>query len=235
MTRANDERLFGIYAIVDQAAGAAPLQLLEAILAGGVRVVQYRAKAGIDRELVRRMHARTAAAGALLIVNDDLEAALDADGWHAGQEDLAAHDRARVRERLGERLFGVSCGTPAESRRALAAGADYIGAGPFFATATKIDAGAAIGVDGTRAVVRSVSLPVVAIGGIALHNLGEVAASGARMAAVISAIAAASDPRAATQALVAAWQAQTQPPAQTQTQARTQTQPQTATPTPTPT
>jgi thiamine-phosphate pyrophosphorylase len=178
---------------------------LESILRGGVRVVQYRAKAGVDRALVRDMSGRAHAAGAQLIVNDDFEAALDADGWHAGQEDLAGRDALDVRRRLEGRLFGISCATVAEARAAELAGADYIGVGPFAATASKPDAGPPIGPSGIRTVVTGTRLPVVAIGGITAGNLADVVAAGASMAAVISAIGAAPDPEAATATLVARW------------------------------
>jgi thiamine-phosphate pyrophosphorylase len=197
--------LSGIYAIVDRSLCDAPLDLLEAVLDGGVRVVQYRAKAGVDRALVRALAGRARARGALLIVNDDLEAALEADGLHVGQEDLVTYGGAGLRARLGARIFGISCGLASEALGAERLGADYVGTGPFAPTATKGDAGEAIGAQGVRRVVEATRLPVAAIGGIGLAALPEVAASGAAMAAVASAIARASDPRAAAAALVARW------------------------------
>ena len=194
--------LAGIYAIVDRAVSPAPLALLDAVLGAGIRLVQYRAKAGVEPDLVRAMHAATAARGARLIVNDDLGAAMLADGWHAGQEDLAGLDVAALRARLGPRLFGVSCGVPGEARAAEAFGADYVGVGPFAATGSKADAGPAIGEPGLRAVAAATRLPVVAIGGIGLAELDGVVRAGAAMAAVISAIATAPDPAAAARALV---------------------------------
>ena len=195
----------GIYGIVDRASSPDALRLLGAMLAGGVRVIQYRAKDGVARDLVRAMHVRTNAVGALLVVNDDLEAAMDADGWHAGQEDLIGLDLVAVRARLGERVLGVSCGVPAEAMAAARAGADYVGTGPFASTTSKLDAGMPIGEAGLRAVVAAVAIPVVAIGGIGPDQLGAVRASGARMAAVISALAASPDPEAAARALVQRW------------------------------
>jgi thiamine-phosphate pyrophosphorylase len=195
----------GIYAVVDAASTAQPLALLESVLDAGIRVVQYRAKAGVSRDLVRAMHARTQRAGAWLIVNDDAEAALDADGLHVGQEDLAACDATALRAKLERRILGISCDTPALARAAQRLGADYVGVGPFAVTSTKADAGTPIGVAGLAAVVRESSLPVVAIGGISATNLGEVVASGAAMAAVVSAIAGAADPATAARALVAGW------------------------------
>ena len=198
-------RLTGIYAIVDAGATESPLALLDDVLRAGVRLVQYRAKRGVARELVRAMHARTQAAGALLIVNDDLEAALDADGLHAGQEDLAALDARNARERLAGRVLGVSCASPQQARAAERLGADYLGAGPFALTGSKLDAGDAIGEAGVRAVVEATALPVAAIGGIECEQLASVVRSGARMAAVISAIARGPDASANARALVTRW------------------------------
>lgn len=195
----------GIYAIVDTAVTSEPLRLLETLLSAEIRVIQLRAKGGVDRHLVRAMLARTRPARATLVINDDLAAARDADGWHGGQEDIAGNDLLALRRDLGTRVMGISCATPAEARVAEAAGADYVGTGPFALTNTKGDAGAAIGAAGIAAVVAAVRIPVVAIGGIDLSNIGDVATSGAAMAAVISAIARAPDPLAATRALKGAW------------------------------
>jgi len=200
----------GIYAILDSAATADPERFLAAILAGGVRLVQYRAKGGVDRTVVRALHARTNRVGARLVVNDDLAAALVADGLHAGQEDLAdleasGLDAAALRAALHGKLLGVSCGMPDEARRAYADGADYVGTGPFKATRSKADAGEAIGAAGLAAVCTATPLPVAAIGGIELEDLPAVAGAGARMAAVLSAFAAAPDPKARARAFVSAW------------------------------
>jgi thiamine-phosphate pyrophosphorylase len=190
---------------VDAGVSAAPERVLAALLRGGVRLVQYRAKAGVDRELVRYMHRLTQDAGALLIVNDDVAAAEDADGLHVGQEDLAMLGRDR-RPRLGQRLFGVSCALPSEVDSARRIGADYIGAGPFAATSSKDDAGPAIGAAGVRAVVEAAAgLPVAAIGGIGLDDLASVASTGARMAAVLSALVRGGEPEAAARAMVDRW------------------------------
>lgn len=195
----------GIYGIIDLALTPEPLEFCELLLGAGIRVIQYRAKAGVDRALVRAMHHRTGGAGAVLIVNDDLTAAGDADGWHGGQEDLALHDVGALRARLAGRILGISCGTPAEARAAELLGADYVGVGPVAATGTKRDAGPAIGADGVARVVAATRLPVVAIGGIDVANIAAVAASGAAMAAVISAIARAPDPALAARTLVDRW------------------------------
>lgn len=205
LTRAaRAERLRGIYLIVNEG-GEDPLALAHAALDEGVRMIQYRAKAGIDPQRLRALRAATVARDALLIVNDDYRAALafDADGVHLGPGDSGFEHVPSVRASLGERLIGLSCGTPAE---ALAAGdVDYIGTGSVYATASKADAGAPIGIDGLLAVARVTSLPVAAIGGIDERNIAAVREAGVAMAAVISAVASAANPREAARWLVAAW------------------------------
>ncbi|HXP91883.1 MAG TPA: thiamine phosphate synthase [Candidatus Binatia bacterium] len=196
----------GIYAIVDTAVTADPVGFGAALVAGGIRVVQLRAKDGIDPAQLRALVACAHADGALLIVNDDVEAARSADGIHLGQEDAALVDLAVLRGVLADKVIGLSCGTPAEAEIANAVGADYLGVGPMFATASKSDAGAPIGVAGVAAVVRASRVPVVAIGGIDRSRLGDVRASGATMAAMISALAGATDVAATARALVAAWE-----------------------------
>jgi thiamine-phosphate pyrophosphorylase len=175
-------------------------------LDAGITVVQYRAKRGIDASHVRALREATRESGALLIVNDDCHATIefDADGVHLGPDDAGFDRIANVRAMLGERLIGASCGTPAEARAA--GDADYLGVGAVYATASKDDAGLPIGIDGMLAVARATRLPVAAIGGITYDTLADVRASGVAMAAVISAVANAPDPRDAARALVARWQ-----------------------------
>lgn len=206
VTRAQRAQLLrGIYAIVNETQTPHPVQLTRAILEGGARIVQYRAKSGIVAEHARDLRELTRAHDALFIINDDWRAvrAYDADGVHLGPDDAQPGDLAAIREALPDGLIGVSCGTPEEARGAF--GADYIGVGSVYATNSKTDAGAPIGIAGLRAVAAASSVPVAAIGGITLRALAEIRATGAAMAAVISAISAASDPREATAALVRAW------------------------------
>jgi thiamine-phosphate diphosphorylase len=198
-------RLRGVYALIEPAAHAQPAAYLDALLRGGVRLVQIRAKGGIAISLLRDLVARVRTAGGATIVNDDVECALEADGVHLGQEDLAGVDLRAVRARLGTRTIGLSCGTPAEARAVDARLVDYLGVGPIFATRSKSDAGGPIGVNGVRVVVDATALPVAAIGGISLETVPRVRETGASMAAVISAFAAAADPESAARAFVAAW------------------------------
>jgi thiamine-phosphate pyrophosphorylase len=198
--------LTGIYALVEPQRHPEPLAYAGALLRGGIRIVQLRAKGGADAAFVDALVERVRAAGGITIVNDDVDLAERADGVHLGQEDAAAHDLAALRRRLGARVIGLSCGTPAEAR-AVPPAVDYLGVGPIFATGSKADAGGPIGVSGVRAVVAATPLPVAAIGGIVLASLGRVRESGAAMAAVISALANAAEPEAAARAFVRAWNA----------------------------
>ena len=197
--------LTGIYAIVDAEEGD-PFAQLDDVLAGGVRLVQYRAKTGVDRAVLAALHARTVAANALLIVNDDLAAIDAADGVHLGQEDLLALDRTTLRAAHPAKILGISCPDVVTSHEAEELGADYVGVGSMYATRSKNDAGEPIGCRGIRAVVEAIGIPVAAVGGITLATIPEVRSTGAAMAAVITAISRASDRRAAARALVDAWE-----------------------------
>lgn len=196
----------GIYAIVDEN-GRDPVAIARAALAGGVRIVQYRAKTGVVAATARALRSATLESGALCIMNDDVEAAMthDFDGVHVGPDDRGFADLASLRAVLGERLIGVSCGSVAEAVAAEASGADYIGVGAVYATKSKADAGEPIGIEGLERIAAATTLPVAAIGGIGLPSIPAIRATGVAMAAVISAIADARDPRAAAEALVLMW------------------------------
>lgn len=198
-------RLHGIYLIVNDAPTA--LSLARAALEAGVRIVQCRAKRNLHAGRLNELRRITHEYEALLVMNDDVEAAaaFDCDGVHLGPEDAGYDDLPRVRAAIGDRLIGLSCATAAEARAADAAGADYLGVGSVFATSSKDDAGAPIGIDGLKRVASATPLPVAAIGGIRAENIGVVRESGVAMAAVISAIGDADDPAAAARALVTAW------------------------------
>jgi thiamine-phosphate pyrophosphorylase len=197
--------LRGIYLIVNDE--PSPLRLARAALEAGVRIVQYRAKRGVDAQTAGALRSLTRRYGALLMMNDDVEAAVafDCDGVHLGPADRGFTDISQVRETVGDRLIGLSCGSVAEARAAAADGADYAGAGSVYRTASKADAGRPIGIDGLREIAAATALPVAAIGGIDARNLRAVRDTGVAMAAVISAVAGASDPHAVARALVEAW------------------------------
>lgn len=206
LTRARRAALLhGIYAILNDSERT--LELARAALDGGVRILQYRAKAGIHAQRLRDLRILTRESAALLIVNDDWRAAaaFDCDGVHLGPEDDGFASVVHVRAALPERLVGLSCCTLEEVRAADAGDADYTGIGSVYATASKIDAGEPIGVDGLRRLAAATSLPVAAVGGITLATLGDVRDAGAAMAAVISAISSAQNPREAARELVTRW------------------------------
>jgi thiamine-phosphate pyrophosphorylase len=198
-------RLQGVYAILNEDRGI--LELARAALEGGVRMLQYRAKAGIVSENLRRLREITRERDALLIVNDDWRAAedFDCDGVHLGPGDDGFATPAAVRAIFRERLIGLSCGTLEEVRHASTVDVDYVGIGSVYATASKGDAGPPIGIEGLRRLASSTTLPVAAVGGIDLSTLSEVRAAGAAMAAVISAIADADRPERAARALTSRW------------------------------
>jgi thiamine-phosphate pyrophosphorylase len=204
--RSRARGLHGVYAIVNEDPNTS-LALVEAILDGGVRIVQYRAKSGIVPDRARALRALTQRYGALFLLNDEWRAVVgyDADGVHLGPDDAREEDLHAVRAALPDRLIGYSCGNPGELPHARACDADYVGCGSVYVTASKADAGDPIGLAGLRAVVKTSSVPVAAIGGITLESLPDIRRTGAAMAAVIGAIAGAPDPRAASTALVRAW------------------------------
>jgi len=197
--------LRGLYAITpDQPAHQRPLaDLVAETLAGGARIIQYRNK-GADRN---RRHAEATAvlklcrqAGALLIVNDDLELAVSiaADGIHLGRGDA---DPRQVRARLGaDAIVGISCyNLFARAREAQDIGANYAAFGRFFPSGTKPDAVPA-SPELLRRARRELRLPLVAIGGITPENGGPLIGAGADMLAVVNGVFAAADVRAAAQA-----------------------------------
>lgn len=198
------ELLRGIYIILNDTARA--LELAQAVLTAGVRILQYRAKTRVSTERLRTLRALTREHDALLIMNDDWHAALefDCDGVHLGPDDAGFESVSSVRVVLPELLIGISSGTIAEARAA--GDADYLGVGSVFATGSKPDAGAPIGVAGLQAIAARTTLPIAAVGGLTAAKLPAVRRAGATMAAVISAVADAADPQRAARELVEAWQ-----------------------------
>ncbi|MBV8196902.1 MAG: thiamine phosphate synthase [Candidatus Eremiobacteraeota bacterium] len=197
--------LHGIYVIFNEEPNV--IERAAAVVNAGVRIVQYRAKIGMDAEHLRALRKLTSAHDALLILNDDWRAArsFDCDGVHLGPGDAGFHDVAAVRAALPQAVVGLSCGTHDEVRSANSADVDYLGVGSVYATGSKADAGAPIGIDGLRALARQSRVPVAAIGGITAATLPDVRAAGVAMAAVIGAVASARDAGAAARDLIASW------------------------------
>ncbi|MCY9664943.1 thiamine phosphate synthase [Paenibacillus alginolyticus] len=188
--------------------GADPAAVLEAAIAGGITMFQFREKGAgalqgaAKLELGARLRRLCAQHAIPFIVNDDEGLALElaADGIHIGQEDAPAAD---IRQRLKNMIVGVSAHDLAEAQAALAEGADYLGVGPQYATRTKPDARE---VQGPAAIQRiragGIRLPLVGIGGIDATNASHVIRAGADGVAVVSAIASAHSPREAAAELL---------------------------------
>ncbi|MCS7221109.1 MAG: thiamine phosphate synthase [Anaerolineae bacterium] len=197
---------WSVYVITDRrtAGGRSVLDIVRAAIRGGATVVQLREKEASTRAIIELGQALleiTRAAGIPLIVNDrvDVALAIGAEGVHVGQDDMPA---AMARQLIGpDRILGVSARTVEEAIRAEQDGADYLGAGDVFGTPTKPDAGPPIGVEGLRQIVRAVSIPVVAIGGVTPQNASAAIEAGAVGVAVISAVMGAPDPEAAARRL----------------------------------
>ncbi len=190
----------GYYFITDSGLSlAGNLADVRAAVAVGVTVVQYRNKSNITRDMYEEALLIKGVCGgsAKFIINDriDIALAVDVDGVHIGQEDMP-YDQAR--RLLGpDKIIGVTVHDLDEALEAEAAGADYLGLSPVFATGTKDDAGAPCGTGPISYIKNNCRIPVVAIGGIALSNVDEVVAAGADMVCAISAVVTKPDVAAA--------------------------------------
>ncbi len=200
-------RAAGLYLVTSEplSAGRSTETIVRAALDGGARLIQLREKELSARALTalaQRVRALTAAAGALLLIDDRLDIALavGADGVHLGQDDLPIADARRVAPDL---ILGASTHDIAEARAAEAAGASYVNIGPLFPTGTKLWTGAFLGIEGLRRIAPRVNLPFTVMGGIKKAHIPELLTAGAQTIAVVTAITAAPDPRAATADLLA--------------------------------
>jgi thiamine-phosphate pyrophosphorylase len=198
--------LTGLHVLIDPErlpAERLPL-FLEAIIRGGAAVVQVRIKEGSTRDALDYIaRVKELVRGRLtLIINDrvDWALAVGADGVHLGQDDMPLEV---VRRLFPDLMIGASAGSPSEVRAVLRHRPNYIGLGPVFVTPSKADAGAPLGVEGLRALVRSVpaTIVTVAIGGIEPKNVAAVWDTGVGGVAVIHAVTGARDPEEAAHAL----------------------------------
>ena len=192
----------------DIAAPRAVVEVVRAALAAGAPAIQLRDKRAGAAELyetARELVTLTRAAGALFFVNDRLDVALavEADGVHVGPDDIPVGAiRAAVPPGF---LVGTSTDDPARASDLVAAGADYVGCGTVYATASKLDAGDVIGLEGLEAVARAVAVPVIGIGGVTVERSAEIAATSAAGVAVIGAVMGAADVGTAVQGLMRPW------------------------------
>lgn len=174
--------------------GRSNVEIVRQMIEAGVKIIQYREKNKtklLKYEECKSIREITKKAGALLIVNDDVDLALsvEADGIHIGQDDLPIE---AVRRLVGEEMIiGLSTHSLEQAKDAVKRGADYIGVGPVFSTNTKIDVCSPAGFNYLDEVVKNIDLPFVAIGGIKEHNLHEVAKHGAKCVAIITDITSA--------------------------------------------
>lgn len=199
----SQDQLRGFYAVLDRDDERLARQLLSVARVLQVRRKQAPRAALLD--LCRRARGWTREAGALLVVNDHLDVALEvgADAVHIGQDDLPL---AEARRRAPGLLVGVSTHDLAQVEAALRGGADYLGYGPVFATTTKERPDPVQGIGALAAACRAAApVPVVAIGGIGPDRAAAVASAGAAATCAISAVNDAADPAAAARALAAAF------------------------------
>lgn len=196
-----DKKDLLLYAVTDRhwLDGRRLIDVVRESLDGGVTMVQLREKTleeGKFLEEAKELQALCRERGVPFLVNDNVEIAreMNADGVHVGQSDMEALD---VRAILGpDKILGVSAQTVEQAVLAEKHGADYLGVGAVFPTGSKDDADD-VSYDTLKAICQAVSIPVVAIGGITQQNVEKLAGSGICGVAVISAIYAAKDVKAA--------------------------------------
>ncbi|URA09472.1 thiamine phosphate synthase [Thermospira aquatica] len=185
----------GLYGIVTEklCKGRSVIEVAEAMIAGGVRIIQYREKEdkpkNIQYQECLTLRKMTKEAGVLFLINDfiDLALACEADGVHIGQEDLPP---AVVRKLVGpSKIIGLSTHSPEQAQRAQQEGiVDYIGVGPLFPTQTKVHPEGPVGLAYLDYVTKHITLPFVAIGGIKEHNLEEVLKHSAKTVCLVTEI-----------------------------------------------
>ena len=201
-------RAMALYAVTDRSwlrEGETLADVCRNVLEHGATFLQLREKE-LDAESIqkeaRELKELCAAFHVPFVVNDSVETAfaVDADGVHVGQSDIQGRD---IRALIGpDRILGMTARTVEEARAAEAAGADYIGSGAVFGSSTKKNA-KNLPLETLRDICASVSIPVVAIGGIGKENIRKLAGCGIAGAAVVSAVFGAEDPGRAAEELLA--------------------------------
>jgi len=196
-----------LHVLTDARGGRAALEAVSAAVAAGAPVVQVRAKDCCDRTLYEfacQVVQICEEHGTICIVNDRVDVALasGAAGTHLGADDMPL---AAVRRVAGpDHLIGGTARDPQRAAELVAAGADYLGVGPAYLTATKTGLPAPLGPARVGAVADAVAVPVIAIGGVTVERVPELLAAGAHGVAVVAAVSGASDPAAATRQLLRA-------------------------------
>lgn len=200
MNRETRKRMFAevdLYPVTCErlSAGRSDLEVLDAVIRGGAKIIQLREKDCGKGDLYRlalKFREITAAAGVLLIINDHVDIALaaEADGVHVGRADLPV---AAARRIAPEMLIGASSHSLEEALEAQREGADYINIGPIFPTRTKEGLTRFLGPEAIAAIAPHLKTPFTVMGGINASNIGHVVAAGARRVAVVTAITQAGD------------------------------------------
>ena len=196
-----------LYAVTDRAwLGEQSLaEQVEQTIQGGATFIQLREKNLPYEDFLKeaqQIKKITDAYNIPFVINDNVEVAIAcaADGIHIGQDDM---DLSTARNMIGDdKILGVSVQTVEQARLAEKSGADYVGVGAVFTTSTKLDA-TALPLRTLEAICQSVSIPVVAIGGINEKNILQLSGSGIDGVAVVSAIFAKQDIKKASQELLA--------------------------------
>jgi thiamine-phosphate pyrophosphorylase len=199
-------RQAGLYLVTSQplSAGRTTREIVQAALAGGVRLIQLREKDMAVREFValaEEVRVLTARVGALLIVNDrvDVALAVGADGVHLGQDDFPVAAARRLGPDL---IIGASSHSVDEVLRAQAEGASYVNIGPIFPTGTKRWEGEFLGIEGLKRIAVAAKVPFTVMGGIKREHLPDLVLAGARTIALVTAVTAAGDPQQAARELL---------------------------------
>ena len=200
MTREARRRLFqqvDIYPVTceELSQGRSNLEVLEAVIRGGTKIIQLREKEYQKKDLFHmalKFREVTAKAGVLLIINDHVDIALgvEADGVHLGQEDLPL---TVARQLAPELLIGASTHSLEQALQAQKDGADYVNIGPIFPTGTKEGVEGFLGTEAIAKISPSLEIPFTVMGGINELNMDQVLAKGARRVAMVTAITRAAD------------------------------------------
>ncbi len=198
--------MFDLYVVTDSdlSRGRSDAEVARMAYEGGADAVQLRMKHTDGREMLAQARLIAGVADEMdrfFFVNDrvDIAMASGADGVHLGQSDMPVSEARRL---MGDdAIIGASVQTVAQAIEAVEQGADYLGVGSIFITATKPDATQGLGLGAIFEIRQAVDVPVVAIGGINRGNIQDVIRAGADSAAVVSAVVAQEDPRAAAHEL----------------------------------
>jgi thiamine-phosphate pyrophosphorylase len=197
---------YSLYLVTDRglARGRTTLEIVSAAVQGGATVVQLREKDCSTRDFIKQalsIKEFLKDRGVPLIINDrvDVAQAVEADGVHLGQTDMTLEIAKKILSDL--MIIGISAESLEDAIEAEKGGADYLGVSPIYATPTKTDTAAPLGLEGLQEIRKAVKLPLIGIGGLNKDNATEVIRNGADGVAVVSAIVAADDPEAAAREL----------------------------------